>query len=255
MAPDNEANILGTTITSIEILKLLEDMGGARVSEIAERMETPKSTIHGHLMTLRSEQFIVKKGDIYCLGPELLRLGYHVRTREENFVLARAFTEKLFEETGFRSVFAVEMEGKAVFIHTASGNRMGWAHERHGSRLYLHNTSFGKAILAEMPRTRVKQILDRRGMPQETEHTITDRETLLTELETIREQGHAVNREENIKGLYAIGVAATKQSGNVIGGFSITGPESSFTDSVKRRQLANAVTEIVNEYELEISLS
>lgn len=255
MVPNNETNILGTTVTSIKILQLIKEMNGARVSEIAERMQTPKSTIHGHLMTLKSEEFVIKKGDVYCLGPELLRLGYHVRTRKEGLVLAREFTEKLFEETGFRSTFAVEMGGKAVFIHTASGSRMGWAHERHGSRLYLHNTSFGKAILAEMPRVRVEQILDRHGTPQETEHTITDREVLLSELETIHEQGYAVNNEENIKDLYAIGVAATEQSGNVIGGFSITGPENSFTNPEKKQQLIDTITEIVNEYELELSLA
>ncbi len=255
MAHNNQANTLNTTITSIEILELLEELDGARVTEIAERMDAPKSTIHGHLMTLKTKQFVIKRGDIYCLGPGLLRLGNHVRTRKEEFVLAREFTEKLFEETGFRSTFVAEMEGKAVFIHTASGNRMRWAHERLGSRLNLHNTSFGKAILAEMPRSRVEQILDRFGMPQETEHTITDREVLFSELEMISEQGYAVNHEENIKDLHAIGVAATEQSGNVIGGFSITGPKNSFTDSEKKRQLADIVTKLVNEYELELSLA
>lgn len=255
MAHNNKPNTLNTTITSIEILELLEDLDGARVTEIAERMEAPKSTIHGHLMTLKTKQFVIKQGDIYCLGPELLRLGNHVRTRKEEFVLAREFTEKLFEETGFRSTFAAEMGGRAVFIHTASGSRMRWAHERPGNRLNLHNTSFGKAILAEMPRTRVERILDTFGMPQETEHTITDREVLFSELETICEQGYAVNHEENIKDLHAIGVAATEQSGNVIGGFSITGPKNSFTDPEKKHQLSDIITKLVNEYELELSLA
>lgn len=255
MEHNNQANTLDTTVTSIEILELVKEMDGARVTEIAKRMEAPKSTIHGHLMTLKTKQFVMKRGDSYCLGPELLRLGNHVRTRKEGFVLAREFTEKLFEEAGFRSTFTSEMGGKAVFIHTASGNRMGWAHERLGRRLYLHNTSFGKAILAEMPQIRIEQILDRHGMPQETEHTITDRDVLFSELEMIREQGYAVNHGENIKDLYAIGVAATEQSGNVIGGFSITGPKNSFTGSEKERQLADVVTELVNEYELELSLA
>lgn len=240
---------------SIEILELLDEMDGARVSELANGMEKPPSTVHGHLATLESKEFVFKRGDIYYLGPELLRLGNQVRTREDEFVLARQFTEKMCEESGFRSTFAVEMGGKAVFIHSASGSKVGWAHEEMGDRLYLHSTAVGKAILAEMPKHKIERVLDKWGLPRETEHTITDRETLFEELETVRERGYAVNRGENIVDLSAIGVAATKQSGDLIGGFSITGPEHALTGGNRESQPADVIQEIVDEYELEASLS
>lgn len=251
----NDTRTLQTTATSIAILERIEEAEGARVSELATWMDAPKSTIHGHLATLESKEFVIKRGDIYYLGPELLRLGNQVRTRKEGYVLAREFTERLFEQVGLRTTFAVEMGGKAVFIHSVSGNKMGWAHERMGNRLYLHNTAVGKSILAELPRTRVEQILDKWGMTAETEHTITDRDELFAELAEIREQGYAVNHEENIKDLHAIGVAATEQSGDVIGAFSITGPRHSFTGPNRERQLAETVMETVKEYELELSLA
>lgn len=249
----DDANTLQTTATSIAVLELLEELNGARVSELAERMDKPKSTIHGHLATLKEEQFVIQKGDFYHLGPELLRLGNRVRTREAGFVLARKFTERLFEETELRSVFAVEMGGRAVFLHTASGNKMGWAHEQLGNRLYLHNTAVGKAILAELPDSRVQQIIDRWGLPRETENTITDRETLFAELEAIRDRGYAINNAENFKELYGIGCAATRHPGDVIGGFSVTGPEHTITD--RETELGRAVMDIVNEFELELALA
>lgn len=245
---------LQTTMTSIKILEFLEKSNGARVSEIAEQMETPKSTVHGHLVTLKSKQFVIQQGDIYYLGPELLRLGNQVRTLKEEFILAREFTERLFEEVELRTVFAVEMGGKAVFIHTASGNKTGWTHEQLGNRLHLHNTAVGKAILAELPRSRVEQILDKWGMPKKTENTITDREELFSELTEVREQGYAVNNAENFRELHGIGVAATEQSGSVIGGFSITGPKHSFTAPDREHYLADTITELANEYELELAL-
>lgn len=255
MASVSGSNTLKTTAASIEILEIVEEMGGARVSELAERTGRPKSTVHGHLTTLWSKEFVVKRGDVYHVGPELLRLGNAVRTRKEGFVLAREFSERMFENTGLRSNFSVEMGGKAVILHSASGDKTGWAHERMGSRLHLHDTAVGKAILAELPRRRVEQIIDRWGLPAETDQTITDAETLFAELETVRDQGYAVNHEENITDLHAVGVAATEQSGELIGGFSITGPKHSLTGEQREREMAQAVIELVDEYELELSLS
>lgn len=255
MARDDGSDVLQTTATSLDILELLDEIGGARVSEIADRMDAPKSTVHGHLATLESRHFVIQRGDFYELGPELLRLGNQVRTRKEGYVLAREFTERLFDELGLRSIFVAEMGGRAVFVHTASGDKVEWTHERLGNRLYLHNTAAGKAILAELPRPRVEQVIDEWGMPAETADTTTDREELFAELGEVRERGYAVNNAENFEELHAIGVAATRQSGEVIGAFSVTGPEHAVTGPDREAQLADAVTEIVEEYELELALT
>ena len=254
MTTDNDSKTLQTTATSIEVLELLEEIDGGRVSEIAERMGRPKSTIHGHLATLREKQFVTKEGDFYFLGPELLRLGNQVRTRRSGFVLARQFVEQLFEETGLRSIFAVEMGGKAVFLHTVSGNKMGWSHEQLGNRLFLHNTAVGKSILAELPELRTEQIIDRWGLPSETDNTVTDREELFEELAQVREQGYATNRAENFRELYAVGAAATRRPGDVVGAFSVTGPAHVVVEGDREDELARTLKGLVSEFELELTL-
>ena len=264
MSNDRPPTSLKTTATSIEVLEVLEAIEGATVSEIAERMDMPKSTVHGHLATLKDKMFVIQKGDLYFIGPELLRLGNRVRTRESALsdevrrmrAVRSSWTippEQLFEASELRSIFAVEMGGKAVFLHTASGNQMGWSHEQLGNRLYLHNTAVGKAILARLPQLRIDQIIDRWGLPRETENTITDRDDLFVELETVREQGYAVNRGENFEELYGIGCAATRQSGDVIGGFSVTGPEHAILE--EERVIARTIKDVVNEFELELVLA
>jgi DNA-binding IclR family transcriptional regulator len=54
-------------------------------------------------------------------------------------------------------------------------------------------------------------------MPQITEDTITDRETVLDDLETIRERGYSFNNQENIEGLRAVGVAVKGEDESVLG--------------------------------------
>lgn len=255
MTRDPDTPPLKTTATSIEVLEELEDRDGARVSELADAMDIPKSTVHGHLETLRQKQFVMKDGDVYYPGPELLRLGNYVHTSRPGYVLAREFTEQLFDRVGYRSIFVAEMSGRGVFIHTATGDRSEWEHEGLGNRLYLHDTAVGKAILAAMPRWSVEKILDKWGMPAETENAITDRDELFEELERVREQGYAINRGENIEGLYAIGVAAEDPTGDVIGAFSVSGPRQVFSDEDYVQNLVDEVTGLVEEYELELALA
>ncbi len=53
-----------------------------------------------------------------------------------------------------------------------------------------------KAILSAFPDERVRDIVDRHGLPAKTPQTITDPDALFEELATIRERGFALNREE-----------------------------------------------------------
>lgn len=255
MSPDYGSRILKTTVVSLQILGLLQDLEGARVSEVATELDRPKSTIHGHLATLKSEGFVVTEGDLYFPGPELLRLGNSVHTRKEEYVVAEQFTEKLFKSTEHRAIFVAEMDGRGVFLHSVSGDRSKWPHEQIGNQIFLHDTAVGKAILANMPRRPVERILDRWGLPAETERTITDRETLFDELETVRDDGYAVNRGENHESLRAIGAAAENAQGTVVGAFSVSGPQAVFDDPDRREELANQLTQVVDEYELELTLS
>lgn len=254
MTTDHDGVVLRTTATSLDILELLRENDGARVSELAEIMDRPKSTIYGHLETLQAKEFVMKEGDVYYPGPELLRLGHYVHTSNEGYLLAKEFTNRIFEEVGLRTIFVAEMSGRGVFLHTAAGDRSKWSHEELGERLYLHDTAVGKAILAHEPRWKVERTLDKWGLPNETSNTNTDREELMSELEEVREQGYALNRGENIRGLHAVGLAAKGAHGNVIGAFSVSGPRKIFTDKESLEEIVDQLTALVEEYELELSL-
>ncbi|CAM5692935.1 IclR family transcriptional regulator [Streptomyces badius] len=74
-------------------------------------------------------------------------------------------------------------------------------------RLPAHSTSLGKALLAthQSDREQVRKLLPE-TLPALTEHTIAaDRERLIEELRLVREQGYAVDREENTLSLATSG--------------------------------------------------
>jgi DNA-binding IclR family transcriptional regulator len=246
--------VLGTTDRSLAILEYLQQVDGATLSEIATEFDSPPSTVHGHLTTLHDRQFVVRDGDTYYPGPKLLKLGQYARTRRPGYEIARKYVERLYEETGFRTVFVAEQGGRAVFLFIESGDQSGWQHEQVGNQLSLHNTAVGKAILAEMSEDRIDAVIDRWGLPAETDATIDTVDELHAELAATRERGYAINRSENMDGLYAIGAAVTDASGDVVGAFSLSGPKMVLPTENPDADTATALRQAVEECELELTL-
>ena len=82
----------------------------------------------------------------------------------------------------------------------------------------LHCSALGKTVLAFQPREKVEDFLRRTPLVKKTEHTITDPQELMADLERTRERGYAINQEEYIPGLLAIGAPLiNSNSGRVQG--------------------------------------
>lgn len=80
----------------------------------------------------------------------------------------------------------VEEYGHGVFLYRSKGPEAVHMDTHAGKRLPMHTTAFGKAILAHFPEERVEEIIEANGLPAHTPKTITDRDTLFEELESIR---------------------------------------------------------------------
>jgi DNA-binding IclR family transcriptional regulator len=105
-----------TTSTSLEILEALDDLGTATVSQIAEKVDRPPSTVHGHLSTLYEHEYVVKQGDLYHLGLKFLLFARTAQNIEHAYMIADKYTAEVVEQTGMRSVFCVEEHGHGVYI-------------------------------------------------------------------------------------------------------------------------------------------
>ncbi len=245
---------LKTTVTTLRIVELLRERDGAGVTEIARELDIAPSTAHTHVTTLESQEYVVKEGDTYHLGLRFLGLGNFVRTRKRRFGKAEHYTNVLAEESERRSIFTVEEHGRGVYVHTSPGKHGVWTQSTVGKRVYLHSTASGKAILAHMPTERVHEIVERVGLPKETEQTIHDEGALFDELAEIRERGYALNVEEQISGVRAVGAPVLGPDGGVFGALSVAGPSNRMKGEQFDR-LTEVLLGIAEELELSIALS
>jgi DNA-binding IclR family transcriptional regulator len=255
MDTQNESRTLQTTATSLAVIEALREMDGARVTELASALELAPSTVHAHLATLVDNEYVVKDGDVYQLSLQFLGLGDYVRNRRKAYRIAESYTEKLAAETECRAVFAVEENGRGVYMYTFSGEHAVWTYSTVGKRFYLHQTAAGKSILSRLPEERVDALVEEWGLPAATEHSITDPDALRDELSRIRDEGVAFNHEEQLSGVKAVGVPVDGSDGQVVGAFSVASPANRLTDERFETEFPEILLGVANEFELENSLT
>lgn len=239
-----------TVDRTLEILEIIRDLDGTGVSEIAERVDIGKSAVHNHLSTLANREYVVKEGDEYHIGLSFLGLGAYARNRTEIYETARPEVEKLAADTDELANLMVEKNGSGIYLYQAEGENAVQLDTYEGKRTHLHCTALGKAILAFRPREEVEAILDERGMPPMTEHTITDRGAFFEELEETRERNYAVDREERINGLRCIAAPITDDDDRSVAAISVASPTHRVSDERFERELPDVVLGTANIIEL-----
>lgn len=248
---DEQSRSVKSIETMFRIVDAIVEHDGARVTDLADELGLAKSTIHQQLSTMCSRGYAVKENDEYHVGLKFFSVGEHARKRNESAQLAKPMVEQIARETGERVQFFVEEHGRAIYLYVKKGEHGVEAGRYPGKIRHLHSSAGGKAMLAQMSQERVLDVIDRRGLPAETEHTITDEAELFEELERIREQGYATNKEESIEGLWALGVPVVA-NGEIVGAFSVSGPRHRLDTEQSRTDLPDLLRGAANELELKL---
>jgi DNA-binding IclR family transcriptional regulator len=212
---------LKTTQASLEILRLILEHDGLTLGELDGMVDASKSSICSHLNTLREGRYLVKEGGTYKVSFRLVLLGERARYRYPSRAV-----DQLARATGHEANFTVFEHGRLLLFYGTSGETDADENDIHyRSEYHLHNTAAGKAILAELDRDRVEAIIDKWGLPRESEATITSRDRLFDELAGIASQRYATVDEEFAPGLVAIGSPVHDAEGDIVGGLSVGGPK------------------------------
>jgi len=226
MIPDNSVpnNRVMASKKSFAILDQLKDSDGMGVTEIAEEVSIAKSTVHNHLQTMEEIGYVVQNSDGYHVGLRFLELGVQARERHGLYQAAKPEVDALVEDVGERAQLMVEENNVGIYVYQARSNRSVNTDSHIGARVNLHTTSVGKAYLAFLPDEERDAIINRIEFNEMTPNTIVDRDELEQELEKTRERGYALNNEERIMGMRAVGAPILSEEGQVLGSVSVSGP-------------------------------
>jgi DNA-binding IclR family transcriptional regulator len=240
---------------SLEIVEILRERNGAGVSEIARAVDKPTSTVHDHLQTLEQEEYLVKEGTQYHVSTRFLQLGNQARSRKKVYEIARPEVDELAEKTGEHANLMIEEHGLGVFLYKARGPDAVQLDTHAGMRVPLQTTALGKTIMAFRPRSEVESYLDRHGMPEITERSITDREELFETLDQVRERGYAYDDEERVKGMRCLAAPITDQDDRAIAAVSVSGPKSRMQGDRFSEEIPEQILRSANVIEVNLTYS
>ncbi len=213
---------------ALDILEVLGRSGSELgVSEIGAATGLAAGTVHRLLGTLVSRDYVRRdeRTRKYSLGLKPLIMA--IAARERLGPLALPFLEELMQVSHETANLAILESNSTLYIEQSSPpSRMLRIFTEPGNRVPLHTTGVGKALLAYQTPRLVDFIIEHKGLSRQTVSTITDPSQLRTELEQVRQQGYAVDYEEQEEGVRCLAAPVFGSDGEIFAAMSISGPAS-----------------------------
>lgn len=245
-------NLIQGAQTTLRIVETLRELDGAGITKISEALGLPKSSVHNYLNTLEEMGYVLKEDNQYQLGTRFLRLGAAARNQWAIYKIAKTEVTRLARETTELANLAIEENGEGVYLFRNCGSQSVNVDVHTGSRFAMHVTALGKAMLAHKPKNYVNYVIDEHALERKTENTITTRVELFDELELVREQGVAFDREERINGLHCV-AAPICDGDTAVGAISIAGPTSRLKGDTFEEEIPKLLRDAANVIELNVT--
>ncbi|OGA29232.1 MAG: hypothetical protein A3I01_06175 [Betaproteobacteria bacterium RIFCSPLOWO2_02_FULL_65_24] len=197
-----------------EVLRALEGREeGLSLGQLARQLGLPRSTVQRIVNALDAENFVIAASPTarVRLGPALMRIADSTRFRIAE--VAHPYMEQLSGETGETVDLSVRDQDKLVFLDQVPGSHRLRAVSAVGVSFPLHCSANGKALLAALSEAELDRLRSSLSLTAHTANTITNWKTLTAELERIREEGIAYDREEHSAGISAVAAIVRGHTG------------------------------------------
>lgn len=218
---------LSSVQNALRIIHLLRRRGALRVSDIAEELGVAVSTAHRLVSTLRDERFVRQESNSkrYELGPAMLFTG-GTSPIEHCVAVATPVMRELRDATQETVHLSSMRGGDTVFLNAAESARLVRVSSRSGQHPEAHTTAAGKVLLAYLAEEQFEELFVTETLSPLTEHTITSRTALRTELEQVRLNGYARNLRESEEDMYTMAVPLRRPNGAVSCSLTLSVPYS-----------------------------
>jgi DNA-binding IclR family transcriptional regulator len=197
---------------------------GATLAELADGVETTKSTVLRLIAPLIEQRLVRQDGDgTYRMGIGVLGLASACMTDLDIRSTAQPTLREIAKDTGQTVHLLVYSEGRVTYVDKVVGASPIQMASRIGDTGAAYSTASGKAMLAFLGDEELERVIAL-GLRARTAATITDAAELREHLATVRERGCAYDDLENEDGIRCIAAPVFNHAGACVCAISISGP-------------------------------
>lgn len=230
--PNQGRRRLKTVANATALLRVLSEAERPQgVSELARRLGLGKSSVHLLLQTLSEAGLIEPSPDDgrYGLGVGAFELGAAALEHLKLGAYLDPPMERLAALSEEAVSLAIRSRRDAVIVKRFESSQILRAEIRVGTRMPLHVSASGKCMLADLTPETIDELYPDEMLPEWNPHCITKKRVLLESLETVRENGYALNVDEFTVGVTAVAVNVRDGKEMATGVLSIAGPTARFS--------------------------
>jgi DNA-binding IclR family transcriptional regulator len=224
------ATILSESIRAVEraldvLLCFSRQTPELSMTQIAERVEMHKSTVHRLLATLEKRRFVHRDpvSGLYRPGIRLLQMAYLTMENNDLRRLAAPYLRKLCDQFRETIDLCIMDDADVVFLDVIESPQRVKIAAATGQRLPAFCTASGKSILAYMPQETVLKSLEH-GVSKYTDCTLVSPDEILENLRLSRLQGFATSVQEYEEGINAVAAPILDENNFPIAAIAIAGP-------------------------------
>mmetsp|Transcript_23679 Transcript_23679/g.42241 ORF Transcript_23679/g.42241 Transcript_23679/m.42241 type:complete len:263 (-) Transcript_23679:1723-2511(-) len=215
----------GTIGKALDVLDLIAGLERpVRFSELLALSSHPKATLYRLIQTLTNLGMLRYDVDrqTYAPGLRLVRLAHAAWRQSSLAPIARAHIDALSEAVGETIHLAQLDGGQVLYVDKRNAAEPLELFSQAGKVGPGYCTGVGKAMMAFLSEEAQVNALAQQAYFAHTAHTHTGAESLAAELEDIRRDGIAYDREEHEPGIICVAVPILSDMGRSIGALSIT---------------------------------
>ena len=238
---------------SFALLRALA-LGPVGVTELAERVDLPKSTVARLLASLEEEQAVeqTEAGGEYRLGPGLIDLAGSAPRGRNLVATARPHLLELAESLDEVAGLSTIDGGQVYYLDQTESSSNIQVRDWTGEHAPLHAVPSGLVILAHQPERFIEEYLAG-PLVQCTSWTMTDPDELRDRLEQVRSIGYAWVYEEFAEGINSVAAPVFESDGSVEAALHVHGPAYRFPNPDDTHDHGMAVIEAAGRLAMQLS--
>lgn len=219
-------------------------VGPAGVTDLAEKVALPKSTVARLLGALETEGAVTQDatGGDYRLGEGLVDIAGATQPGRNLVATARPHLLDLMERSGETAGISVPDGRDMYYLDHANAAGEVQVRDWTGESCPIHAVPSGLVVMAYWPDTKLDALL-RSDLARTTSWTITEPDQIRERIDQIRSLGYAWGYEEFAEGINSIAAPVIESDGSVEAAVHIHGPAYRFPDPERTHDLGILVME------------